>query len=366
MLKIYHLSENRGKQMANDVNCAFYAFRKSLAEKGFYKPACKKILFELSLHLLVSIGGLILFVLLESWYFKIPAILLSTIGTLGVSTNTHTASHYATSKNRTVNKMLTYFGYPFFVGVSAVYWWHKHVTIHHPNPNIVEADGDIEASPWFICNKEKVAQKKGVQYFYYQYIQKFIFPFVLSLNAVSIIFDGIIYLIRRFNRRNIKYWIDLGCLVLHFSFFIIIPCLFFPIEYVLGVYALRVVLLGYAIFIAFAPAHFPKEAELLDNKFKGSDFSSRQISGTINFRAGYIGNLICSGVDYQIEHHLFPNISHVYYPKLSKLVKEYCHKHGYEYKTIGWAEGVYKSLKAMFELKDVKPYELKADREGKT
>jgi len=128
---------------------------------------------------------------------------------------------------------------------------------------------------------------------------------------------------------------------------------------------LRSLLLGYAMFIAFAPAHFPKEAKLLDRKFKKSDFFSRQISGTINFRAGYIGNMICSGVDYQIEHHLFPNISHVYYPKLSKLVKEYCHKHGYEYKTIGWAEGVYKSLKVVFELKDVKPYELKIHNEKK-
>jgi len=351
--------------MAEDINCTFYALRKSLSGKGFYKPACKKVLFELSLHLLISIGGLILFLLLENWYFKIPAILISTIGTLGVSTNTHTSSHYATSKNRTINEILTYFGFPFFLGMSATYWRYKHITIHHANPNIVEADGDIEASPWFLINKEKVGQKKGIQYFYYKHIQKFVFPFALALNGISVIFEGIIYLVGQFNHRKIKYWIDSGCLVLHFSFFIIIPCLFFPIEYVLSVYSLRVILLGYAMFVAFAPAHFPKEAELLDSKFKKSGFLSRQISGTINFRTGYIGNIICSGVNYQIEHHLFPNVCHVYYPKLSKLVKEYCHKYGYRYKTIGWIEGVYKSLKVMSELKEVKPYELKIHNEKK-
>ncbi len=341
--------------MIEDINCTFHALKNSLFEKGFYEPACKRVLFELSFHLLVSIGGLILFLLLENWYFKTIAILISTIGTLGVSTNTHTSSHYATSKNKTINEILTYFGFPLFLGMSATYWQHKHITNHHSNPNIVGADGDIEASPWFLINKEKVAQKKGMQYLYYKHIQKFVFPLALSLNAISVTLDGITYLVKQSsNHRKIKHWIDLGCLALHFSIFIIIPCLFFPIKYVLGVYILRLILLGYAIFAAFAPAHFPKEAELLDQEFKKKDFPLRQISGTINFRTGYLGNIVCSGVNYQIEHHLFPNISHVYYPKLSKLVKEYCHKNGYKYQTLGWTEGIYKSLKAMFDLKEVK------------
>lgn len=66
-----------------------------------------------------------------------------------------------------------------------------------------------------------------------------------------------------------------------------------------------------------------------------------------------IGRFLCAGLDYQIEHHLFPGISHVYYPEISRIVKAYCETHGYRYRTLGWGEAVMKSLGVFYRPKRV-------------
>jgi linoleoyl-CoA desaturase len=110
------------------------------------------------------------------------------------------------------------------------------------------------------------------------------------------------------------------------------------------VYITEMVLLGYGMFIAFAPAHFPEEAMFAGQNQRREDFVLRQTATTLNFRTGWFGRLLMSGVEYQIEHHLFAGIPHVYYPKLSPIVQQYCREHGYPYRTLGWGEAVWKAL----------------------
>ncbi len=82
---------------------------------------------ELLINLAIALAGIWIFVVFDGLVVRIGAIFVSTVGSNGVSTNTHTSSHYATSRKRWVNELLTFFGYPIFVGMSACYWWHKHV-----------------------------------------------------------------------------------------------------------------------------------------------------------------------------------------------------------------------------------------------
>jgi linoleoyl-CoA desaturase len=72
--------------------------------------------------------------------------------------------------------------------------------------------------------------------------------------------------------------------------------------------------------------------------------ATAQIGATVNFRTGWFGRFVCSGLEYQIEHHLFPNISHTRLPEVSLLVRDYCRLHGVPYRTLGWAEAVFKSV----------------------
>jgi fatty acid desaturase len=72
-----------------------------------------------------------------------------------------------------------------------------------------------------------------------------------------------------------------------------------------------------------------------------------QTEGTVSFRTGSIGRFLCSGLEYQIEHHLFPNISHVYYPEVSAAVQSFCAERGLSYRSFSWPVALWKSWRVL-------------------
>ncbi len=322
------------------------SLRQTIKDLGWHRKATRKILFELMIHLTLALGGIGIFIISENLLVQVLGMLVSTVGSLGVSTNTHTSSHYATSEKKWVNELLTYFGYPVFLGLSATYWWNKHVVVHHPNPNIMGLDKDADIMPWFALNQEQVNQTSGISHLYYSKLQWLVFPFALALNSFSVQKDGWRYLLRHLRDpalRKPAHWIDLGVLLLHWTVWVFLPMIFFPTTTVLSFYLLRLGLMSYAMYCAFAPAHYPVEAVCAQSHNTKADYLIRQTATTVNFHWGFICRFLCSGVDYQIEHHLFPEISHVYYPQISQLVKQYCQKHGYPYRSLSWGAAIWKS-----------------------
>ncbi len=158
---------------------------------------------------------------------------------MGVGTNTHTSTHYATSDKRWVNEALSYFGYPMFLGLSATYWWHKHVVLHHPAPNVVGVDSDADLLPWFAITADEVHASSGLRRFYYDHLQFWLFPLALALNCFSIQMAGwkhLIGMLRHSKGRKSAHWIDLGALVIHYAIWIGVPLLLWPLPAVAGFY----------------------------------------------------------------------------------------------------------------------------------
>jgi fatty acid desaturase len=117
----------------------------------------------------------------------------------------------------------------------------------------------------------------------------------------------------------------------------------FAVNDVLWVYVIRVILLGYAMYAVLGPGHFPEDAVCLNKSVDRADFVLLQAATAIDFRVGIIGSFICSGLQYQVEHHLFPSISHVFYPEISALIREFCERRGVPYRSFGWGEALWKS-----------------------
>lgn len=148
--------------------------------------------------------------------------------------------------------------------------------------------------------------------------------------------------------RKSTHWIDLSAMVLHYVIWIGVPLLFWPLAAVGGFYILRSILLGYAMYAILAPGHFPAEAQrMTDEALHGADFFTVQTSGTVSFRTGWLGRFLCSGLEYQVEHHLFPNISHVHYPEVSVAVQRFCGEHGLSYRSHSWAMALWKSWEVL-------------------
>lgn len=324
-------------------------------EHGVQEPKTGRALGELALFVGMILGGIAVFLLSDGLPIKVGAMFISTCGCLGMSTLAHTASHYTALNRRWLNRFLTYLGYPFFFGVSATYWWHKHCVVHHPAPNLIGKDDDIDLSPFFAITEDQF--NKGPLRFLHR-AQWLLVPIALALNEFNVQRSGWVFLLNKLRDRQARkatHWLDLTTLLAHWATWVFVPMLFFSPVDVIGLYALRMALMGYAMFIAFVPAHFPEEAVTAEANQKTADFVLRQTATTLNFRTGRFGALLCGGVQYQIEHHLFPWIPPYYYPELSKIVSEFCLQHGYPYRTLGWWEATWKSLVVFYRPKRVLP-----------
>jgi len=312
--------------------------------RGFYRKPTARIVTQLALHVATAAAGVCLLVVTESLLVAGVAMAVFAAGQVGLATNTHTSAHGATSHRRWVNRALTFFGYPLFLGLGATYWWQKHNVLHHGAPNVVEIDEDARLEPWFAFSQADVRAAGPLRrlYFRFQWVS---LP-IIALMSVHLQINSVRHLVRvarsprGFERAHWVLWVGL-------------PLLYFPAASVLAFTALRLVLLSLALFAIFAPAHMPAEAIAVHDAQRGSDPVRLQTSTTLNFRTGPLGTWLISGLQHQVEHHLFPGISHVHYPAMSELLASYCARHGYPYRTLGWGEALWKTFINFLRPKDI-------------
>ena len=344
---------------------------------GYFVPNTMRIVAELVFHVTLLVSGMLLFLCFESSiWIGLLGIVVSASGALGVTSNTHGSSHGGTCRNVLANRGLTFFGFPFMIGVSATYWWHKHCAVHHANPNIVGVDDDLDFMPFFALHSEDIKRSGQLARFYYRH-QWLVVPFAISLNMLNIQRQGWAFLIRRLVRPSgtrVPGWIDLACMLAHFGIFLGIPMLLFSPGTALVFYTLRSFVLSYGFFAFVAPAHFPEEAVCAKSQPSSIDFVVRQTLTTANFRLGPIPAFFASGLEFQIEHHLFPQIAPTHYRAMSREVRTFCEAHGLPYHQLGWGEALRKSFTPFYRPKQVlttlvpaKPIKrLHSDSEGRS
>lgn len=336
----------------------FAALRAEFAVRGWHHKATAWVVGELLVHLTIALTGYVMFLTCESPALAWLGMAISTYGSLGVATNTHTSTHLGTSDKRWVNDLLSYFGYPMFVNLSLTYWRNSHITIHHAAPNVMGIDKDHEFLPWFVSTEEELRRFKGPRRFYYEHLQGYVFPLVAWLNTFTRQVASWFFVLGALldpSRRRRAHWLDLGAMILYWVAWVGVPSLFMPASDALLAAVIRIAVLGYPLFCILAPAHYPHEAGCVRRGDWPKDFLALQTCTTINFRTGWLGGFVCSGLQYQIEHHLFPNYSHVYYARMSPHVRAFCERLGYPYRTMGWGEALFKIFAMLFRPKRVAP-----------
>jgi linoleoyl-CoA desaturase len=307
------------------------------------------------LHVATMLSGIYVCISSDNLLISGMALLISTYGAVGVSTSAHCASHGTATYNRRIDRALTFFGFPLLLGVSEAYWRHKHIRVHHAHPNNIDIDDDIDLKPFFILSEDEQKRYTGWRLRFYN-IQHWVFPLALALNTINVQQTSLRYLVKELRQRKrltISDWADIACLSGHMIAFLLVPSWWWSWQEVAGFYLLREALSGYAAFALFAPAHFPAEAKFVKTEEEQLDLVGRQLYTTVNYRTGFLGRLVCSGVQYQIEHHLLPQANQHKMRRISEIVQEFCRQHGYPYRTLGWWEAIVKSWLAIKMLKPV-------------
>jgi fatty acid desaturase len=318
------------------------------------------------IHVGALIGGAILFFSSGPWLVRAAGVALCSLGSLGVASNAHTASHRASARRRITNMVWTSIGFSLLNGLSSTYWSYRHIAVHHRHPNIVGVDQDVDYRPFFtIIAADAGAAGSGRRA--WSRVQAFFLPLALLLNFINYQRSGWRYLLRRggeLRRPGRRHAIDVSLLALGNALWIAVPWMFGKdLASVAVFWLLRAALNGVAMFVCFVPAHTPAEAALVAGDDRGKDPVLLQTATTLNFRAGPVAALFLSGLQYQIEHHLFPEVSHVHYPALSIRVKAFCDRHGYPHRTLGWGEALIKTFRVFLHPKPVLPPPFASERQ---
>lgn len=263
---------------------------------------------------------------LPTWAFFMCWLVMG-IGMAGIGMNImHDANHGSVSSKKWVNNTL---GASIYLLAGNVFNWKtQHNVLHHSYTNIHGVDEDLDAAGLLRLHPEEKYRKIHK----YQHIYA---PFVYGLLTINWLLTKDFTQLFRYHRTgiagnhskskelaNIIFW-----KAMYFSIFIVLPV-------AVGGYSLGFAILGmlaghflagFLLSLIFQLAHvMPKVSHPINEENKTNySWAVLQLATTANFSTkSWLVTWYTGGLNFQIEHHLFPNISHVHYPKIAKLVKE--------------------------------------------
>jgi linoleoyl-CoA desaturase len=275
-----------------------------------------------------------------SWPWLVLLVLVMSLGLAGIGLSVmHDANHGAYSKRRWVNSLV---GYSLnLIGANAFNWKMQHNVLHHSYTNVHDEDEDI--SPRGVLRLTPHSQWKKIHR--YQFI--YAWPLYGFMTLVWLSFKDFYRILKyhknglaKKNNANIsREWIILiGTKILYISYIFVVPLLFTDLNWwqiLLGILAMHYIA-GFLLAIIFQPAHVIEGTEfpLPDENHTLNNWAVHQLMTTTNFGnksrwfSWYVG-----GLNFQIEHHLFPGICHVHYRKIACIVKETANEFGLPYKS---------------------------------
>jgi linoleoyl-CoA desaturase len=324
-------------------NSSFYQELKTSVEQYFSATRNQRTgnwkLYAKTLTLVPAAVGLYLTLLFVhlSW---IPGVLISCVlgfilASIGFNVM-HDACHGSYSKKAWVNNVM---GLSLnLLGGNAFIWKFKHNIVHHTYTNIDGVDDDIAKSPVMrMC-----ASQKWVKAHRFQHLYVVILYAISSFAWVSLM-DFNKYFKRKVYHTELQkmdltehfiFWLSK---LLYGVFYIIIPVHFVGWSaWAIGFGCMHITM-GLTLAVVFQLAHVVEDVEFvfapgIEPQKIEEEWAIHQVRTTANFAPGNkLVSWFVGGLNFQIEHHLFPKVSHIHYPAIAPIVKNICEKHQLRY-----------------------------------
>ena len=345
----------------NNNGQIFYSSLKKSVDQYFNSKGIKKTgnwkLYTKAL-VLIPLSIVIYIFLLTGSYNAISGIMLSFIlgfSLVSIAFNVmHDACHGSYSSKKWVNELL---GLTMnALGSNAFIWKIKHNVVHHTYTNVDGLDDDIIKTPVLrLCPTQ---EWKPVHR--YQFIYMFL---IYSISTILWVFltDLLKYFSRKIivtemkitRKEHIIFWTSK---LLYVVFYCVIPIMLVGWQSWIVGYLIVNCTMGLTLALVFQLAHVVEktEFEVAEDKPKmiDSEWAIHEVKTTANFAANNkIISWFVGGLNYQIEHHLFPRVSHVHYAAISNIVQEHCKQHKLPYHTYNTMSGAIAShVRVMKEL----------------
>ncbi|PVW17046.1 fatty acid desaturase family protein [Marixanthomonas spongiae] len=252
------------------------------------------------------------------------------VGMAGVGMNVmHDANHGSYSSKKWINKIM---GGSMYILAGNVYNWQvQHNVLHHTYTNIHGHDEDMEAGRVIRFSKHAKWRKfhKFQQYYSVLLYGLLTFNWALTTDFKQT---------RRYLSKQLSYgkmpkpitqWsVLIITKLIYMGVWIVIPILFFNIAWwkiLIGFFIMHYVA-GLILSIVFQLAHIVEDTDMpLPDKTGNmkNTWAIHQLFTTVNFSTkNKVVNWFTGGLNHQVEHHIFPNISHIHYAKIADIVKE--------------------------------------------
>jgi linoleoyl-CoA desaturase len=278
----------------------------------------------------------LLVVFVATWWQALPLAISLGLSIAAVGFNIqHDGGHGAFSCRRWVNKLMALT--MDLTGASSYLWARKHNAIHHSYANITGHDDDINIG---LLGRLSPHQRRLAVHRWQQY---YLWVLYGLLPLKWLFFDDFWnVIVGRIGEHRIarpRRWDLLTFIVgkaVAFSLTFGVPLLLHPLWVVMLFYGVTSIVLGVTLSVVFQMAHCVEEASFpmprADTGRIESAWAVHQVQTTVNFaRGNWILTWLIGGLNFQIEHHLFPQICHVHYPALAQVVEQTCNEFGIKY-----------------------------------
>lgn len=243
--------------------------------------------------------------------------------------NGHDAGHRqcfaSTRKNDVVGLLQGTLG----LGMSFSWWVDKH-NAHHARPNEIDSDPDISI-PLVVFTSQDAARTRGPLRYIAAHQAAFFFP-LLALVALSLQDSSIRFLVRGKSRFPKT---EMSLLVLHYVGYFTLLFVALPFWQAIIFLLIHKAATGLYLGSVFAPNH---KGMLITEHGSQLDFLRRQVLTARNVRSHPLVDNWYGGLNYQIEHHLFPSMPRANLARAQYIIRRYCEDHGVSYYETGMAQ----------------------------
>ncbi|MEU5799726.1 acyl-CoA desaturase [Streptomyces sp. NPDC047804] len=292
---------------------------------------------------LVALGAVItgMFLLGDTWWNLLLALPLALLWTRTAFYG-HDAGHAQITAGRKAGRVVGLVHANLLLGMNEAWWNDKHVR-HHANPNHVDKDPDVGVGA-LVWTQKQAAQREGFARWLTRNQARLFFPMLL-LEGIALKIYGFQFLRRQPAReRALSGLLLTGHLALYAALLLTVMSPGKALVFALVHHALFGLHLG----MAFAPNH--KGMEMPDPDGDRWGHLQRQVLTSRNVRGAVLTDWLLGGLNYQIEHHLFPSMPRPHLRLAQPLVKAHCASIGMPYAETGIVESYRQALRHMHEV----------------
>jgi linoleoyl-CoA desaturase len=247
----------------------------------------------------------------------------------------HDGAHGSFSKYKWLNHFAAFS--QDILGGNSFMWNMNNNVIHHADTNVDGLDDDIDAQPWLrmsATQKKLRLHKYQHLYFWFLYSLFYLFwIFVLDYQKYFKARVGNMPLKKMAIPDHLVFW---GFKLVHAFLFIGLPIYMTGFASWLIGFVIFTCVAGFVLSLVFQLAHTVEHTAFpvtnIETGRLDDEWAVHQVKTTANFATNNpVVSWLVGGLNFQIEHHLFPKISHIHYPAISKIIRQACMDYGLVY-----------------------------------